>query len=475
MVVSESCMMMMQVNMLMLVVMLPMIKAIPQCVYNPPSNNYVSKESGEVVCSCRNSQPSYTGNMNFVKQVLSRVVQTERNVDLVIKECEQLRLELNFNNIGPQPINLRIYDSKDVEISVVELALAVDRRQTMVVKNVTNLIMEGVVQCRMCEERQGLFSIQIEKVDTFLMSRLNSTVPLKLTGRHLQTVKISDSSFFFLPWPGIFFHNASKVELVRNMFREAMPRSISISLGDQINISHNLLDVSEVLKVEQYEHVVVKCNRPDDSIVLPATCAIPIIAYDTSQEEEKELFVADSGLATVKSESNDESSGENKDIVTENDESDDKNDILVTVLGTVDLYGLLWILLVMLSVLLFLLFWCCCGRGGRKEESEEGEEAFKTSSALRPDILVIPFLEDESDEYSESSRAHLAQGVDVTKDPLRRHPQYVRVQGVRSEPMEDGVVCGSLTLGPSFGSSRDSSDIRTVSSNILKQQTFSKV
>ena len=108
------------------------------------------------------------------------------------------------------------------------------------------------------------------------MSRLNSTVPLKLTGRHLQTVKISDSSFFFLPWPGIFFHNASKVELVRNMFREAMPRSISISLGDQINISHNLLDVSEVLKVELSEETsgrrvsLTVANLP--SLDSPPTC-----------------------------------------------------------------------------------------------------------------------------------------------------------------------------------------------------------
>jgi len=457
----------------MMLLVVPMIRAIPQCVYSPPDNIHARKESGEVICRCRDSQPSYTGNMNFVKQVLSTVVQTERNIDLVIKDCEQLRLELNFNNIGPQPINLRIYDSKDVEISAVELALAVDRRQTLVVKNVTNLHMEGVVQCRRCQERQGLLSIQIEKVETFLMSRLNSSVPLKLTGRHLQTVKILDSSFLFLPWPGIFFHNASKVELVRNIFMEAMPRSISISLGDQINISHNLLDVSEVLKVEQYEHVVVKCNRPDESIILPATCAIPIMEYDR-EEQTKEVFVADSGQATVKSEINEEGGEDEQEIVVINDESDDK-DIFVTILGTVDLYGLLWTLLVIISVLLFLLFWCCCKKGKRKQKTGGVEDSLKTSSALRPDLLVIPFLEDESDEYSESSRVHLAQGVDVMKDPLRRHPQYVTVQGVRSEPMEDGVVCGSLTLGPSFGASRDSSDIRTVSSNILKQQTFSKV
>jgi len=450
--------------------MVSMIGAIPQCLYTPPTSQYGNKETGEVTCSCKASQPSYTGNMNFVKQVLSKVEETERNVDLIIKGCEQLRLELNFNNIGPQPINLRIYDTDYVEISMVELALAEDRRQTLVVKNVTNLHMEGMVQCRRCQERQGLLSIQIEKVASFMMSHLNSSVPLKLTGRHLQNVKISDSSFLFLPWPGIFFHNASRVELTRNMFMQAMPRSISISLGDVINISNNLLDVSEVLKVEQYEHVVVKCNRPDQSITLPATCAIPIIEYKTSDEGDNELFVAADNLAVMESEHNKKAEDDKKVMLTVKDESDDKN-IFVTVLGTVDMFGLVWILVAILSILLFLVVWCCCRRGTDKEKGGSPDDSFKTSSALRPDILVIPFLEDEGDEYSESSRVHLAQGL----DPSRRHPQFVTVQGVRSEPMEDGVVCGSLTLGPSFGAPRDSPSIRAVSSNILKQQTFSKV
>merc|ERR1712106_906303 len=289
----------------------------------PPTTQYGRKESGEVICVCKDFQPSYMGNMNFVKQVLSKVEETERNVDLVIKDCEQLRLELNFNNIGPQPINLRIYDTKSVEISMVELALVEDRRQTLVVKNVTYLHMEGMVQCRRCQDRQGLFSVQIEKVSSFLMSNLNSSVPLKRTGRHLQTVKISDSSFLLLPWPGIFFHNASKVEIIRNKFTKAMPRSISISLGDEINISHNLLDVSEVLKVEQYEHVVVKCNRPDESIILPATCAVPIIEYDRREKEEKKLFVTHSNLGVVISEDNKEVTDDEKVIVTVKDKSDD--------------------------------------------------------------------------------------------------------------------------------------------------------
>eukprot|EP00092_Neocalanus_flemingeri_P010000 GFUD01010780.1.p1 GENE.GFUD01010780.1~~GFUD01010780.1.p1 ORF type:complete len:461 (+),score=161.20 GFUD01010780.1:237-1619(+) len=457
---------MMSVLVLVMFMVASIMGSTPQCLYKSPSNQFGRKEVGEVICSCKSLQPSYTGNMNFVKQVLSKVEETERNVDLVIRGCDKLRLELNFNNIGSQPINLRIYDTEEVEIIMVELALAEDRRQTLVVKNVTRLHMEGMVQCRRCQESQGLLSIQIESVTSFTMSNLNATLPLKLTGRHLQNVKISDSSFLMLPWPGIFFHNASKVELTRNMFMQAMPRSISISLGDDINISHNLLDVSEVLKVEQYEHVVIKCNRLEESIILPATCNIPIIEYKRRNEDIKELFVADDDLTEVKSD-------EHAQVVVPVNDTTDTKDILVTVLGTVDMFGLVWIFVAILSSLIFLLTWCCCRGRSDSDKCRESEDKLKTSSALRPDLLVIPFLEDDADEYSESSRVHLAQGMDIIKDPSRRPPQFVTVQGVRAEPQEDGVVCGSLTLGPSFG--RDCASVRMVSSNILKQQTFSKV
>ena len=95
----------------------------------------------------------------------------------------------------------------------------------------------------------------------------------------------------------------------------------------------------------------------------------------------------------------------------------------------------------------------------------------KTAAELRPDLLTIPFSsDDDGDEYSESSRAHLAKG-----DQDWRLPQYVTVQGVSCVPGEDGVVCGSLTLGPSFSNKDVESSERTVSSNILKQQAFSKV
>jgi len=418
------------------------------------------KEGEEVVCMCKNQETSYTGNLNFVKQQLSRVasrVPTGRGVDLWIKDCDSLSLELNFNNIGLQPVNLRIYQSRVVEITEVELAALEDRRQSLVVKNVTNLTMSGLVRCRGCQDSgKELLNVQIERVASFNIMNLNSSVALKVTGRHLDFVRIYDSSFLLLPWPGIFFHNSSRVELLRNRFLQARPRSISIKQGDTINISHNLLDVAEVLKVEQYEHAVVRCNKPNESVILPATCNIPLLEYQPVPE-----------LTVV----NDEEIVEHEKVtVASVNESDNDNAVLMTILGTTDVTGFIWVIVTVFSALCFLLVFGvhrCCVSSRSRGATIGSSEPLKTASSMRPD-LMMPVLEEE-DEYSESSRTHLAQ------DHHRMAPQFVTVQGVRSEPMEDGVVCGSLTLGPSFSCPQDSNGIRTVSNNILKQQAFSKV
>ena len=76
----------------------------------------------------------------------------------------------------------------------------------------------------------------------------------------------------------------------------------------------------------------------------------------------------------------------------------------------------------------------------------------------------------DADEYSISSKVHLAHGVD--QDPLLL--RYVTVQGVKSEKSEGGIVCGSLTLGPTYDV-KDNTSMRAVSVNRLKRQTFSKV
>ena len=120
---------------------------------------------GSVECRCTGERRSYTGNLNFVKAALSRTrPRGGGNVDLVLRDCDLLRLELNFHNVAAQqPFNLRIYESDRVEINVVELSLSLlsQTRQTIVVKNVSSLHVEGRVQCRVCPENTGMLNIQV--------------------------------------------------------------------------------------------------------------------------------------------------------------------------------------------------------------------------------------------------------------------------------------------------------------------------
>ena len=131
-------------------------------------------ENVQIICTCRNSRNSYTGNLNFAKQALSNVQKSNslQSVDVIIQNCDHLRLELNFNNVGGgQPFNLRISESHSVYIDVVELDLNVmERRQTVVVKNVTYFNMRGTrIQCRICPENTGLLNIQVINLIVLLM------------------------------------------------------------------------------------------------------------------------------------------------------------------------------------------------------------------------------------------------------------------------------------------------------------------
>ena len=134
-------------------------------------------ENVQIICTCRNSRNSYTGNLNFAKLALSNIQKSNslRSVDVIIKDCHHLRLELNLNNVGEgQPFNLRIYDSETVDIDVVELDLNVmERKQTVVVKNVTYFNMRGTrIQCRICPENTGLLNIQVINLTVLLMSSI---------------------------------------------------------------------------------------------------------------------------------------------------------------------------------------------------------------------------------------------------------------------------------------------------------------
>jgi len=197
-------------------------------------------------------------------------------------------------------------------------------------------------------------------VGSLLISRVSAAASVKLTAKHLHSVVIEDSTFQVLPWPGIFFYNTTSVLLTRNRFEHSSPRSISITEGRKVEVSYNLLDVSEVLKVEQYPLVVVKCNRIEEGerLILEEGCQdqASIIGQDelgevvagkerkTGEMEEEEVVVWYAGL----------------------------EDILLTVLAVSDTYGLVWLLIATILVLTFLLGYLlhsCCRRQRQHQPS----------------------------------------------------------------------------------------------------------
>jgi len=381
----------------------------------------MNQETKDVECFCPGKRRFYTGNLNFAKSILnSQRLDGMKNVDLIIRDCESLRLELNFHNIASiQPFNLRIYDSSKVEINSIELSSATNERQTIVVKNISDFKIQGRVQCRKCqEEQETMLNIQMENVSKFSMVNTSVSLPLKLTGRHMEEVVIRDSSFSILQWPGVFLHNSRHVEIVRNFFLHTMPRSISISLGDTIIISHNLLDVGEALIVEQYEHQMIKCNKISPSVLLPASCDSPAVLNHNKAP-----------LLDVYDDISEKILDDNEELVDDS-ESHDVDDIVLTMLGTIDTLGLVWIIFALVMVTILVTSACCvhCNKHKRHCATEK-----KTSGETRPDYLTIPFtnVDDDADEYSESSRAHLASGQQETWSSSNKGlPQYVTVQAL---------------------------------------------
>ena len=71
----------------------------------------------QIVCTCRSFQPRYTGNLNFVKGALAGAARLDAGkLDVVLNNCSQLHLELNFHTLGRRPIDLRIENSGSVRV-----------------------------------------------------------------------------------------------------------------------------------------------------------------------------------------------------------------------------------------------------------------------------------------------------------------------------------------------------------------------
>lgn len=307
---------------------------------------------------------------------------------------------------------------------------------------------------------------QFRNVSRVLVEKLNSSTPLKISGRHLDSVSVHQSYLGSVPWPGIFLFNATTVSITHSLFPGLVPKSISLSLGEEVTVSHNLLDVSTALNMLQYQHINIKCNRRSLNETLSPDCLDPPVLEKGSEHVDAALEDEAGGVLIVP-----EPKLEDQGWILSNDT------VILTALLVNDIYGTLFIALASLLTVCFLVLFCIRSAvtSRRKPAERKGiTDLIKGTSSLGTRLLAAPGGEGggDGDEYSNSSRAHLAQGVDG--DPRRL--RYVTVQGVRSEEGEGGIVCGSLTLGPAYtvnGSSPTST--RAASSNRLKNQTFSKI
>ena len=122
--------------------------------------------STQVVCTCRSFQPTYTGNLNFVKGALAGAARLDGKLDVVLTNCSHLNLELNFHTLGRRPVDLRIENSGNVRVGHVELAaweghsVGVDgpHIQELTVQGVQELVLQGAISCARCNSAFNHYS-----------------------------------------------------------------------------------------------------------------------------------------------------------------------------------------------------------------------------------------------------------------------------------------------------------------------------
>ena len=123
-----------------------------------------SQFSTQVVCTCRAFQPSYTGNLNFVKGALAGAARLDGRLDIVLTNCSDLQLELNFHTLSRRPVDLRIENSGSVRVIQVELAAwgnnagvdGLPHVQGLTVQGVNELVLQGAISCARCNSNPAL-------------------------------------------------------------------------------------------------------------------------------------------------------------------------------------------------------------------------------------------------------------------------------------------------------------------------------
>jgi hypothetical protein len=293
----------------------------------------------------------------------------------------------------------------------------------------------------------------MHNVEHAVLEDVNSTVPMKMTTRHLSSLSIYRTYISQLPWPGIFVYNATRVSISYSILPGLYPKSISMTLGKSVDVSYNIMDVENSLNVQQFDNVNEQCNRLSKletlsfdckralvrkdflepygrvgPIRLPAPPTTPLPPPVLELTEKSADYDLEYDLVV-----DDEDSIFNFTYVTYAfDQAKDymlewRNDtIAVTALTHNGVYGIVFLTVSIICAVVFALIYCCC-RCCCKPRKDEPEQQFlerQLSSHLDHINTRGGRKLEDGDEYSNSSKAHLAQGIDENGlEPVHRYKQ----------------------------------------------------
>ena len=139
------------------------------------------------MCTCRSFQPTYTGNLNFVKGALAGAARLDGRLDIVLTNCSDLQLELNFHTLSRRPVDLRIENSGSVRVIQVELAAwgnnagadgQLPHVQGLTVQRVNELVLQGAISCARCKSNSAFNHCSCFYLNTIVILYLLSDAAL---------------------------------------------------------------------------------------------------------------------------------------------------------------------------------------------------------------------------------------------------------------------------------------------------------
>jgi len=236
-------------------------------------------------CQCSPIGNQYRGSLS---QILSDPLSTipllhlvNANVTILVelKNCLKLKLALDVTELLLQRamssanVDFVLKISESNRVNIPKVSLSSNQTFVLAMSDIKGPVsISGKIECIGCQLNHyhksatravdTLFALFVDSVSSLAIEDSQVETPLRLTARNVANVSISGSNFIIIPWPGIYVFNSSQVSLTRNAFKFVAPRSMVFKHGQHLEVSHNSLQVASALDVSQFARLAIFCNHP---------------------------------------------------------------------------------------------------------------------------------------------------------------------------------------------------------------------